>query len=338
MAAPDFLYPSAIVLQQINQELVPRLAANRKIFDIMPMRDVDSHLLEWEQKDNYLGLQQVRGLNGQPSRVKATGGKRYLMQPGVYGEFELIDEQQLTTRRQWGTLAGTIDVTDLVREKQDKLLQRRLDRIESIGWTLLATGTFSVADGTSVLHTDSFTTQTQAASVAWATAATAVPLADLRTAQLKGRGYSVNFGAGATLYVNRSTANALLNNLNPVDLYGRRTQGLGTFNSLPQINGLLAADDLPTIEIYDDGYYNDAGTFTLFVPNNKAILVGARRDGDPIGEYRMTRNANNPGFAPGPYMKVVDDPDNVPRSLEIHDGHSGGPVLYHPAAIVVLTV
>lgn len=338
MTAPDFLYPSAVVLQQINQEMVPRLAANRKIFDIMPMRDVDSHLLEWEQKDNYLGLQQVRGLNGQPSRVKMTGGKRYLMQPGVYGEFELIDEQQLTTRRQWGTLAGTIDVTDLVREKQDKLLQRRLDRIESIGWTLLATGTFSVADGTSVLHTDTFTTQTQTASVAWATAATAAPLADLRVAQLKARGYSVDFGAGSTLYVNRSTANAMLNNLNAADLYGRRTTGLGTFNSLPQINTLLASDDLPSIQVYDDGYYNDAGTFTLFVPNNRAILVGTRRDGDPVGEYRMTRNANNPGFAPGPYMKVVDDPDQVPRSLAIHDGHSGGPVLYHPAAIVVITV
>jgi Phage major capsid protein E len=338
MAAPEFVYPSAVVLQQINQELVPRLAANRAIFDIMPMREVDSHLLEWEQKDNYMGLQQIRGLNGQPSRVKQTGGKRYAMQPGIYGEFELIDEQQLTTRRQWGTLQGSIDVTDLVREKQDKLLQRRLDRIEQIGWTLLATGTFSVTDGASILHTDTFTLQTYSAGVTWATAATATPLADLRAVQLKSRGYSVNFGAAANAYMNRSTANAMLNNTNNADIYGRRVTGLATANSLPQVNALLAADDLPQIIVYDDGYYNDAGVFTLFVPNNKVVIVGARKDNDPVAEYRFTRNANNAGFAPGPYMKVVDDPDEVPRSLEVHDGHNGGPVLYHPAAIVVMTV
>lgn len=334
----DFVYPSAVVLQQINQELVPRLMANRRIFDILPTAEVDSHLLEWEQKDNYLGLQQVRGLNGQPSRVKQTGGKRYQQQPGVYGEFEYLDEMQLTVRRQWGSVAGSIDVSDLVREAQDKLLQRRLDRIESVGWTLLATGTFSVLDGTSVLASDAYTTQTFSASVPWATVATATPLADLRAVQLKSRGYSVNFGAQATAYLNRSTMNAILNNTNATDLYGRRTGGLGTFNSLAQVNELVAMDDLPTFVVYDDGYLDDTGTFQLFIPNNKVIVVGQRRDGDPIGQYRYTRNANNPGLAPGPYMKVVDDPDRVPRNVEIHDGHSGGVVLWHPAAVVVLTV
>lgn len=334
----DFIYPSSVVLEQINQELMPRLMQNRKAFDILPTRSVDAHLLEWDQKDNYLGLQGVRGLNGQPSRVKQTGGKRYQMQPGVYGEFEMLDELQLTTRRAWGTFAGSIDVTDLVREAQDKLLQRRLDRIEKMIWDLIIAGTFSVADGTAILHTDSYTTQTQAASVAWATSLTAAPLADLHTLQLKSRGYSVNFGAQATAYMNRTTANALLANTNPADIYGRRTAGLGTFNSLDQINTLLAMDDLPNFSIYDDGYIDDSGTFQLFIPNNKVAVVGARRDGDPIGEFRYTRNANNPGMAPGPYMKVVDDPDQVPRTVVVHDGFNGGSVIYHPAAIVILTV
>lgn len=336
---PDFVYPSAIVLQQINQELAPRLMANRRAFDILPTREVDSHLLEWEQKDNYLGLQQVRGLNGQPSRVKQTGGKRYQMQPGVYGEYEMLDELQLTVRRPWGSFSGgAIDVTDLVREAQDKLLQRRLDRIESMIWTLIATGTFSVADGTSVLHTDSYTTQTFSAAVPWATVATATPLADLRAIQLKSRGFSVNFGAQAMAYLNRSTMNALLSNTNQADIAGRRTSGLGTIQSAAQVNQLTAMDDLPTFVVYDDGYIDDSGVFQLFVPNNKVIIVGARRDGDPVGEFRYTRNASNPGMAPGPYMKVVDDQDEVPRTVVVHDGFNGGPVMYHPAAIVVATV
>jgi len=334
----DFVYPSAVVLQQVNQELVPRLMANRRIFDILPTVDTDSHLLEWEQRDNYLGLTQVRGLNGQPSRIRQTGGKRWMMQPGVYGEFEMLDEQQLTVRRQWGTFAGSINVTDLVREAQDKLLQRRLDRIEYMGWLLLATGTFSVADGTSILHTDAYTTQTFSAAVPWATVASSTPLADLRAIQLKSRGYSVNFGAQAIAYLNRSTMNAVLSNTNPNDIAGRRSAGLGSINSTAMVNALTAMDDLPTFVVYDDGYLDESGTFQLFVPNNKVIIVGARRDGDSVGQFRYTRNANNPGMAPGPYMKVVDDPDIVPRTIVVHEGFNGGIALYHPAAIVVATV
>lgn len=334
----DFIYPSAVELRQVAQELVPRLAAAREGFSIFPLNDVNSDLLEWEQKDNYVGLQQVRGLNGMPTRVKPTGGKRWMYVPGVYGEFGIIDERQITLRRPWGTFGGSIDISDLVRERQDQLLVRELDRQELIVWTLLATGTFSVSDGNSVLHTDSYTTQTYAAGVVWSTVATATPLADLRAVQLKGRGYSVDFGGRARAYMNRSTLNNMLSNTNANDIGGRRLAGLASINSLEDVNRLYAMDDLPQVIPYDRGYIDETGTFQLFIPNNKVIVVGARTDGDPLGEYRVTRNANNPDSGPGSYDKVVDDPNRVPRSIEVHRGHSGGVVIYHPAGFVVMTV
>jgi hypothetical protein len=53
----------------------------------------------------------------------------------------------------------------------------------------------------------------------------------------------------------------------------------------------------------------------------------------------MTRNANNPDLAPGPYMRVIDTGEIViPRSIEVHDGHNGGPVIYFPSAVVVMSV
>jgi hypothetical protein len=299
---------------------------------------VDSHLLEWEQRDNYLGLQQVRGLNGEPNRVKPIGGKAYQMKPGVYGEYALIDEDQLTQRRQWGSFGSPINIEDLVMEKQNQLLVRRLDRIEKMLWDLLVTGTFSVADGAMTLHTDTYTEQTYSAGVAWGTAATSTPLADLRAVQLKARGLSVNFGVNARLYMNRVTLNQVLNNTNAADLGGRRVAGFQTINGPQALTQILAAEDLPSFVVYDEGYYDDAGVFQLFIPNNKAVLVGSRRDGDPVGEYRYTRNANNMDLAPGPYMRVIDDPDQIPRSIQVHDGHNGGPVMFHPAAIVVMTV
>lgn len=336
----DFLIPSALDLKAVEQDLLPRLVAQRPIFDFFPMENDDDYLLSWEQKDNYIGLQQLRGLNGAPPNVKRTGSKRYIATPGVYGEFALIDESELTRRRQFGTLDQLINVSDLVADVQMDLLQRRLDRVEMIGWTLMATGTFSIATFTGVTaHTDTYSIQTFSASVSWGTSATATPLADLRSVKLLARGHSVQFDASAKMYMNSTTANKLYSNTNNADLYGRRTAGLGTFNSPGQINQLFTGDNLPQIVEYDMGYIDDTNTFQLYIPTNKVIVVGTRPNNQPVGAYRFTRNANNAGLAAGPYTKVVDRGENdVPRSIEVHDGHTGGPVVYYPSAVVVMSV
>jgi hypothetical protein len=332
-------------LSEIAQEKAPRLMQDRPVFQILPIRTVDAFLVSWEQKDNYTGLQQLRGINGEPARVKHVGGKRFDVQPGIYGEFKNIDELMLMQRRQWGTFGTPIDISDLVMEAQDHLLERRLDRIELIGWTLLSTGTFSVAmpgvtaSQGGIAHTDTYPLQTYGAGVAWATVATATPLLDFRAVKLLGRGKGVSFGTGARALMNQTTANNMLNNTNPNDLFGRRHTGLQTLNNMGDINRLLAGDDLPQLEIYDEGYLDDAGTFQLYIPNNKVILIGKRSAGQQIGEYQMVRNVNNANLEPGVYMKVIDRGDTeVPRSIEVHDGHNGGPALHYPGSVVVMTV
>ena len=336
----NFVYPTAAELTQIAQEKIPRLIATRPVFDIFPMRNRDTSIVMWEQQDNYVGLQQVRGVNGEPPSVKPLGLKRYQMAPGTYGEFSILDEMILTERRRSGTFADRMNIEEMVMEKQDHLLGRRLDRVEKICWDLLVYGTFSIAGANgAIMHTDTYTTQTFTASVAWGTFATATPLADLRAVQLLSRGRSVNFGSSAQLFVNLVTANQILNNLNPSDLYGRRNVGLSTYNTLASINSLLTGDNLPGITVYDEGYLDESAVFQPFIPNNKAVLVGQRPAGQTVGEYQMTRNANNPDAAPGPYMRVIDrGDDDIPRKIEVHDGHNGGPALYFPTAIVVMTV
>lgn len=334
----DFLYPSNRELREIEQELLPRLMENRLGFEVMPMREVDAALLEWEQEDNWTGLQQLRGLGGEPPRVKKVGGKKYQAQPGVYGEFDVIDEVELTLRRQYGTAGTPVNISDLVSRSQTRLLQRRLDRIEYIIWSLLAAGTFSVASETGVVHTDAYSLQTANAAVAWGTFATAKPLADYRSIQLLGRGKSVSFGADAKAIMNRVTANKLLANTNANDLAGKRTQGLGSLLSLPEVNMLLTGEGLPNIVVYDEGYLNDAGTFVPYIADDKVIVVGRRPGGRPVAEYALTRNANNPDLGPGPYTKIVDNVDrDAPREIAVHDGHNGGPQFYFPSAVVILT-
>jgi hypothetical protein len=331
-------YPTAAQLQAIEQEVMPTLLLEDPIFQDFPIVTVDENALEWEQRDNYIGLQQVRGMNGEPPRVGRIGAKRYLAPVGVYGEHIPIDEREITARRVLGTFDRLIDLTQIVAETQEQLLHRRIMRVRQIIWTLLSTGTFSVANGQGVvMHTDSYTMQTFSAAVAWATIATATPLSDFRAVKLLARGHGVDLGRRAKAYMNAATANALMKNTNASDLGGRRMAGGATFNSLADNNSIFLENDLPQVVVLDDGYYDESSTFQLFVPNNKVVVVGQRPMGSRLGEYRMTRNANNPGAAPGPYTTVVDEQD-PPKKLEVHDGHNGGPVIFFPSAVVVMTV
>lgn len=337
-----YVYPESAEIMQIEQDKLPRLIEDDPIFDLFPMRDVDEHLLLWEQLGNYTGLQQWRGLNGEPGRIKQTGLNQYEMIPGAYGEFESIDEEELTKRRKAGTFGEPIDLTDLVMMRQDKLLNRRLDRIRWILWTLLTTGTFSVfasqpGGGTVTVHTDTFSLQTSSGSN-WSTLASATPIADLRATKLLARGHSVLFGSGAKAFMNQKTANFLLNNQNSNDLAGRRTQGVTTINSLKDVNQMIVGDDLPELIAYDDGYQDDTNTFQPWLPDRVVVIVGKRRSGVSLGEYRFTRNANNPDLGPGPYTRVIDRGEEVvPRSIEVHDGHNGGPVIFFPSGVIILS-
>lgn len=336
---PDFIYPTAEELKTIEQTKIHALSMEDPIFEHFPMVNVDSHVLSWEQRDRYKGLQQIRGLNGQPKRVNAIGGNKFTIEPGVYGEFATIDEVELTTRRRWGTFDTGINIDDLVTEKQDQLLARRIDLVKSILWTLVTTGTFTIANELGqTMYAGTYPVQSFTAGVAWGTSATAVPLANFRSVQLLSRGFSVDFGTRAHAFMNRVTFNKLVSNTNSNDVAGRRTSGLNAVLNLSELNNINAGEGLPMIVVYDEGYINNAGTFVPFIADDKVIVIGARPANQPVGDYAMTRNANNPSLEPGPYTKVDDDENRVPRSINVHDGHNGGPRLFYPSAIVRMNV
>jgi hypothetical protein len=333
----DFVYPSSAALKEIEQVKLPVLTQADPIFSILPVVEEDAHILMWDQEDTWTGLQQLRGLGGAPGEVQRVGTGRYLVTPGIYGERTTIDEIELTAGRAAGTFSQPININRLVMRDQDRLLERRLNRIKQIGWALVTTGTYSVSGPSGIVHTDSYTLQTHSGSD-WSTVATATPLTDFRAVQLKSRGKGVSFGADATAYMNRVTFNRMLSNTNANDLAGKRTSGLSTVLSLADVNVIHAGEGLPQIVVHDDGYVNDGGTFVPWIADDVVTVIGRRTNGAPLGDYCMTRNANNPNAAPGSYTKVDDDPKRVPRSLFVHDGHNGGPRVYFPSAIVVMSV
>lgn len=336
---PTLVYPNSATIKEIAQVKLPELQAADPIFELFPDVTEDASILMWEQMDDYTGMQQVRGLNGAPPVVARVGLNQFLMKPGVYGEHQPIDEMQMTERRKYGTFGEPIDVSDLVLKSQEQLLHREVVRKKFLCWQLVANGYFVVLDdkGT-VVHTDAYTQRIYTATVGWGTPATATPLADFRAVQLYSRGYSVSFGSDATAWMNRTTYNQMLANTNATDLAGRRTNGLATVLSPSDLNTVLMAEGLPSVRVYDGTYKDENGVNQLYIPNSKVIVVGRREDGAAIGDYAMTRNVNNPGAAPGGYDKVIDKVDEVPRKIEVHRGHNGGPRIYFPSAVVVMNV
>jgi hypothetical protein len=337
----SFTYPASAELTKISQVLLPTYQDDDPIFDLFPIENEDASVLKWEQFDRFQGLQQVRGLNGEPPKVKRIGIKQFQMTPGTYGEYAEIDEEELTKRREIGTFGTPVSLDELVTQVQEHLQQREVDRLRLILWTLLSTGTFSVATLMGgISHTDTYPIQTFTAGVTWATSATATPLANFRSVQLLSRGFSVNFGSQATAFMNRTTFNTMISNTNNTDIAGRRTSGLLTVLNLEEVNKVLAGEDLPTIQIYDRTYQDESDTTQLFIPNNKVVVVGQRPNGESVGAYKMTRNANNDDLGPGSYTLVEDslNAQRPPRMLRLHRGHNGGPVIWFPSAVVVMTV
>jgi len=352
---PTYNYPTNFELQQIEPDLVARGAAGRVGLDIMPVREVNAAEVRWTQQDNFYGLQALRGLDGAATRVQRIGAKTYSYEPGVFGEFVDITETELTRRSGYAPTGTPIDITDMMVDADNLLISREFDRIESTIWALLTTGTFSIKldgpTGTQVGFTDTFAIQTITASVTWATSATATPILNFQAAQQLGMaaGHSVDLGAGAIAYMNSVTSNRMLNNANAADLSGRRINSGNTPNNLGDVNRYLAAQNLPTVQVYDGGYQSTitvgatAGPFVKFIPDGKVVIVGKRVSGAQVGQYVKTRNASN-GLNPGSYSYTIDRSNGVngekrtPANIERHRGHNGGPILLYPSAIVTMNV
>lgn len=354
----NLVYPTPAETALILPDLVARDRATRVGLKMFPVVSKSTFKVSWIQWDNAYGLMAFRGIDGAPPRVVRLGANRFMYEPGVYGEHIAITEKELLERSIPNMPNIPIPIGDLVAAADAQLIQRQDDRMEANIWALLTTGTLSIAfpgpNGPSV-YKDTYTFQTYSASVPWSTLATSTPIADFQNIQQKQLGHSADFGAAATAYMNQVQANRMMNNTNASDFGGRRSQAGATLNSLPAFNSYLAGQNLPQIQVVDDGYMpfpvngpitTPATQFVKFIPDGTAVVVGKRPGGAPVGETQMTLQIMNPGgnAAPGEYHFIKDyaqginAPVEVPPKVEIHRGYNGGLAIEYPNAIVVATL
>lgn len=339
----NYQYPTTRQLRLIQPEKIVNLQRDRPTFKLFPVEETQAWRLEWEQRDNYRGFQQLRGLNGEPSYVKMVGWKRYSQEPGVFGEYMTVDEMQMTVRAQNVNEEQPVPIGDLVVERQDYLAKRETDLLEWMQWAILSSGTFTLLGPTGAVYSATFPIQT-ATFTDWSNHATATPIKDYLGLKLLTRGRSVTWGQGSDSLMNQTVMADLLLNANPNDLGGQRVSLTAMRTGGPisetELRTIFISQGIPTPLVYDEGYNRESdGAFTLWLADGITIIVGRRTNGDPLGQYRMVRNINNPGQAPGRYTKVIDTlATKVPRTISVHQGHNGGPVLWYPSAIIKATV
>jgi hypothetical protein len=342
--AVNYSFQTNAALTQISQNLIQSATLDDPIFKIFPIRNRNASRLRWTVKDNYKGLMKLRGLGGEPTSVQRVATNVYEDIPGVYGEFMTIDEIEMTNRAAGvpADFSVPIAVDDLVSESQEQLTLRQVQRMKQICWTLAVTGTFSVALPTGGIgHTGSYTPQAVTVSPLWSTTATATPMKNLRDLQpTYGFGTSTMFNGMGQAWMNSATLNYALGNTNANDFGGRRSAGGGTLNGITGLNQVLLDQGTPQVNIWDDGYIDDTGTFQLYIPTGKVLVVGKRPDGETPGEFQMTRNIVSGSSAP---YSFVDDRTKgpikaVPPRIDIHQGYSGGPVIERATQLVVMTV
>lgn len=336
------LYPTNAEVMALQQELFPRFSVGRLAFNILPFKTTDYSQIIFQQPDIFRGMQPWRGLDKPTQTPKDKWnpfGKMLGVEPGYWGEHDYITEEFMTRAAQPGTCADVIDLTEQVARRQERLMERRFNRVEFLIWQALVYGKYeALSTNGQIIHQAYYNVQQVAASVPWSDFANSTPLADFRCIQLRGRGTSTSFGPDAIAYMNRVTANCLFKNQNPADVGKAALTACCTFMGPDIVNQQFAAQGLPRIDIYDEGFVAEDNNFYPYIPDGKVVIIGRRPGGVPVGHYFLTRNMTGCTPTSGFSQKLVDTCDReVPRRISIYDLHNGGPALEYPRAVVVLS-
>jgi hypothetical protein len=346
-------FPTNVEMDVTTQEYT-RDASKLEGQQILPITPKQAQKVEWDERDNVLGMTAIHTMDTDPKVRKRRGSKRHSFEPIPHKESELVKESELLKVRAFGTLGGVINIEELVMDAFRDAMTLDDVRIEWEIWQALL-GELIINENGYQLD-EVFPVQQYTPNVPWNHREGAFPLRDHNAiAQLFAPvGASAE---GAVERMNQKTFNALLENINTDDLRGFNVNNFRAASfDITQLNTLLSSRGLPIIKVYDEGCHDDAGVFRRFIPNGKSVIVGKRSAGQKIGDYVTTpslhRTANG-APAPGRFAFItvngevnglgmqagvsLTDLGGVGNpSIGIVHGVYGGPRILYPRSIVVV--
>lgn len=350
MSGLVYKVPTNVEMDVTTQEYV-RDHTKMKGETILPVVEKFTQNVEWDEKDNETGMTPPHNMDTDPKTETRPGSKLKSYKPIPHKATELIKESELLNARQLGTLGGVVNLDDLVMDRFTARIGKDHVRKEWEIWQALK-GSLSINENDVIIN-ETFPIQEHAPLVPLDDLEDATPLAERNAIKLKFRGTGAS-AQGAVEYLNQTTANAIIENKNNADLRGFVVDNFRAASfDIEQYNKMMTARGLPILEIYDEGYYDDAGNFQLFIPDGVSIIVGKRPAGQTVGDFCLTpslhRQKNGmpaPGFFA--FISVNGQPNpggTVSVSLEalgaagnpkigVTSGFYGGPRLIYPRSII----
>lgn len=355
-----YSYPQAATVFEIASELSTQAEADRPELKLFPNLYSPTLDVRWTQRDNPSGLMAMRGVGGEPPRIPTYGATTYVWKAGVYGEYDAVEEDELLTRADTRDPTKLVDSSEMVMERFRRMAQRKADRKSYNVFSLLlngrVTGVLAGSNG-QVIYNDTYPIQRFFASVPWANTSTATPLADMQKMAQLAVGHGGRFDYGSEFWINQISAYNVVNNTNPNDIGGKKAPGGANLGNLALINQYFAGQNLPKFVVKDDGFQPapnvgpiTSGQYQKWINNNQGILIGARNNGDPLGNFIQTyqaiqaRNAPGVGVGQGEYAFVKDFASgvnasvNVAPRMETHMGFNGGIAMYYPSLSISASI
>lgn len=329
------------------------------IMKLMPLAFQNKFKVVWEQPDNYYGLMPLRGINGTPDILLTPGAKRYAVDPGYYGSYDLIDEEKMDKERELGTANDARIFETMVNDAAQNQAVAFMNRIRLLICTFLTTGEFKIESrGGAKVHQYKVTDYNLAsAGTAWSNASAGKPISDMLTMRdTLNLGTSSDFGEGK-VYASPVLISTMLKTDQVMSTI-KNTYG-ATIVGLTQLNQIFKGYGLPEWHPYGESYSATAGaarsSHTRFLGSTKFIWVAKRPEGQPFGEFVLTKNSINKApetpdvdhnvdplvdtedWKRGLYTLVSRQQPDVPPLYRVDVGFNGGPRLNFPSAVAGIT-
>jgi Phage major capsid protein E len=278
-------YPTNHELDMVVQEYIAQ-TANYRGAEILPEVESMSQKVRWDEKDTDRGMTAPHVMGTDPKIDKRPGSKTREFEPIPFKESDVMKESEILRARELGTLNGTINLTRAVGEMVSSRMDKTKTRVEWLRWQAIFGEIHVNENGVKV--DEVFPVQNYDVVNDWSDLLNASPLKDLNRIKLMFRGTGAS-AQGAKVWINQTTANWLLENQNENDLKGfQNSNFLNLAFSIEEVNKILTARGLPTIEVYDEFYIDEDGNTQLFIPDAKIAVVGARAGGQKPGDICLT--------------------------------------------------
>jgi hypothetical protein len=325
------------------------------LLDAYPLQYEDFDLIKWNQWENGYGLLGLRGLGGEPDVVQLPGKRENTVAPGYYGERAVLDETEMTKDREAGSANLPADPEERLGIMTQYQSEKAVNRFRKTLSDFLLTGRFTNRSASgSVLHSDvieNYRTFSPAGSggtgPGWAAdPAGAKPIDDLLFWQNQLQlGTSSGFGKTSKLVCQQSVVNDLFATTQIRSVF--KIEYGNTPLGLEGLNKILIGYGLPTIVVYNAGYYNTladavnrtSAGFTRIMPTKSLIWLGTRPKGQKLGKFALTRNIplalqkssdlmenrSSEAFAKGIGIQLFMN-NRLPFRYELDVWFNGGPV------------